>query len=96
MKELEKFKMYILDKKYFEAHEVLEEVWQKLRKEDDNLKWAYKGLINAAVSLELKRRKRDKIVYMQVWQNFEKYKQYYDLNKKIKETALFIEQFKPF
>ena len=95
MKELEKFKMYILDKKYFEAHEVLEEVWQKLRKEDDNLKWAYKGLINAAVSLELKRRKRDKIVYMQVWQNFEKYKQYYDLNKKIKETALFIEQFKP-
>jgi len=96
MKELEKFKMYILDKKYFEAHEVLEEVWQKLRKKDNNLKWAYKGLINAAVSLELKKRKRDKIVYIQVWRNFEKYKQYYDLNKEIKEISLFIEQFKPF
>ena len=96
MKEFEKFKMYILDKKYFEAHEVLEEVWQKLRKEDNDLKWAYKGLINAAVSLELKKRKRDKIVYIQVWKNFEKYKKYYDINKEIKETALFIEKLKPF
>ena len=94
MRELEKFKMYILEGKYFEAHEVLEEVWQKLRKEDNDLKWAYKGLINAAVSLELKKRKRDK--YIQVWKNFEKYKKYYDINKEIKEIALFIEQFKPF
>ena len=96
MKEFEKFKMYILDKKYFEAHEVLEEVWQKLRKEDNDLKWAYKGLINAAVSLELKKRKRDKMLYIKVWKNFEKYKKYYDIYKNIKDTALFIEKFKPF
>ena len=96
MKEFEKFKMYILEGKYFEAHEVLEEVWQKLRKEDNDLKWAYKGLINAAVSLELKKRKRDKTLCIKIWKNFEKYKKYYDIDKNIKEIALFIEKFKPF
>ena len=96
MNVLEKYKKLIIDGEYFEAHEVLEEEWHKVRKTDDYIRWAYKGLINAAVSLELKKRKRDFLVYKQVWLNFEKYKKYYDINEEIKKTAEFIENYKPF
>ena len=96
MNVLEKYKQLIIDGEYFEAHEVLEEEWHKVRKTEDDIRWAYKGLINAAVSLELKKRKRDLLVYKQVWLNFEKYKEYYDINEEIKKTAEFIENYKPF
>ena len=96
MNEFEKYRKYIINGKYFEAHEVLEEMWQELRKTDDEIQWAYKGLINAAVALELKKRKRKEEVYKMVWGNFEKYKKFYYLSKDIKKTAEFIEKFKPF
>jgi len=95
MNEFEKYKEYILNGEYFKAHEVLEEVWQTLRKSNDDLQWAYKGLINAAVSLELKKRKRDEKLYIAVWGNFEKYKKYYNLSDEIKQTAEFLEKYKP-
>jgi predicted metal-dependent hydrolase len=93
--EFNKYKEHILNNEFFEAHEVLEEVWQKLRKTDNNLQWAYKGLINAAVALELKKRKRETQVYKAVWKNFEKYNKYYKLSEEIKKTAEFIENFNP-
>jgi len=93
--EFDKYKQYILNGEYFEAHEVLEKVWQDLRKTDNNKQWAYKGLINAAVALELKKRKKPKKVYKTVWENFEKYKKYYSLSEEIKKTAEFVEKFKP-
>lgn len=96
MSEFEKYKKYIINGEYFEAHEVLEEVWQDLRKTDNDLQWAYKGLINAAVALELKKRKRDVKVYKAVWSNFEKYREYYNLTEELKKTAEFIEKFRPF
>ncbi|GAB6074587.1 DUF309 domain-containing protein [Nautilia lithotrophica] len=96
MNEFEKYKQYIINGEYFEAHEVLEEVWQELRKTDNEIQWAYKGLINAAVALELKKRKRKKEVYKMVWGNFEKYKKFYYLSEDIKKTAEFIEKYKPF
>ena len=96
MSVLEIYKQYIINGKYFEAHEALEEVWQELRKTDNEIQWAYKGLINAAVALELKKRKRDKKVYIAVWNNFEKYRDYYSLTEKIYNISKFMEKFKPF
>lgn len=43
---------------YFEAHEVAEELWHKLRKSNDFATDYFKGLINAAIALE--HLKRDK------------------------------------
>jgi len=96
MNEFEKYKECIINGEYFEAHEVLENVWQKLRKTDNEIQWAYKGLVNAAVALELKKRKRDEKIYKTVWDNFEKYKKYYGLSEEIKKTAEFIEKYRPF
>jgi predicted metal-dependent hydrolase len=88
-----KFKKLIINGKYFEAHEVLEEEWHKIRKTDNDLKWALKGLINAAVAMELK--KRDRNNYGKVWNNFEKYEKFYSLNEDIKQTAEFVKNYKP-
>jgi predicted metal-dependent hydrolase len=90
---LTKFKKLIINGKYFEAHEVLEEEWHKIRKTDNDLKWALKGLINAAVAMELK--KRDRNNYGKVWNNFEKYEKFYSLNEDIKQTAEFVKNYKP-
>jgi len=96
MNEFEKYKDYIIKGEYFEAHEVLEEVWQELRKTGDEIQWAYKGLINAAVALELKKRKRKKEVYIMVWGNFEKYKTFYPLSEETQKAAEFVEKYRPF
>ncbi|WP_024787863.1 MULTISPECIES: DUF309 domain-containing protein [unclassified Lebetimonas] len=93
MEKLEIFKELIIKEKYFEAHEILEAEWHKIRKMDNDLKWALKGLINAAVAMELKKRKRDG--YKLVWKNFEKYEKYYDLDENIKKTAEFVRKYKP-
>lgn len=52
------FKKNILDKKYYEAHEDLEEIWFPIRKEKSDLSLLLKGFINGAVSMELHKRKR--------------------------------------
>ena len=43
---------------YFEAHEVLEDVWYPMRKSRDDLANLLKGLINAAVAFEHIKRKK--------------------------------------
>ncbi len=45
---------------YFEAHEVLEEAWHPLRRRNDPLSGAVKGLINAAIAFEHLKRDRPK------------------------------------
>jgi uncharacterized protein YqgQ len=87
------YKRLILKEEYFEAHEVLEEEWHKIRKSDNNLKWALKGLINAAVALELKKRKRNN--FKKVWNTFEKYSDYYKLDKTIYDISEFVKKYKP-
>jgi len=93
MSKLALYKKLILKKEYFLAHEALEEEWRKLKKTNNNLQYAYKGLINAAVSLELK--KRNKSSYSKAWKNFEKYKNYYIINNEIFLTYIFVRKFKP-
>jgi predicted metal-dependent hydrolase len=90
---LVEYRKLISNGNYFEAHEVLEEEWHKIRKTDNKLKWALKGLINAAVAMELKKRNRNS--YVKVWNNFEKYEKYYNLDENIKKTAEFVKKYKP-
>ena len=71
-KYIEKFVLCINEKRYFDAHEALEEVWFPRRFEDDNEIKLIKGFINAAVSFELIKRGRPKSSE-KVWKNYEKY-----------------------
>ena len=63
----EKFKYLIIEEKFFEAHEILEEYWHTIRKSDNPYKNVYRGFINAAVAMELKKRGRD---YKKVWRTY--------------------------
>ena len=56
MKEIIQFKQLINDEKYYDAHEVLEELWFPIRKTKDHYCLVLKGFINGAVSLELYKR----------------------------------------
>lgn len=67
MKEIEEFKQQIKNKEYYQAHEILEEIWFPIRKNRDNFSYLLKGFINAAVSLELYKRgkiEQSKKVYL--------------------------------
>lgn len=59
MKQIEHFKQLIKEQKYYEAHEVLEDIWFPIRHSKSDCSLVLKGFINGAVSLELK--KRDKL-----------------------------------
>ena len=59
--------------RFYEAHEVLEEVWFPRRFEDSDEIKLLKGFINAAVSFELAKREREK-PSAQVWRNYLKYR----------------------
>ena len=59
--------------RYYDAHEVFEEVWFPRRFEDDAEMKLLKGFINAAVSFELIKRGRPESS-KKVWKNYEKYK----------------------
>ncbi len=48
------------DREYFNAHEILEEVWHPLRKSNHPLKNLVKGLINASIAFEHIKRNREK------------------------------------
>ena len=82
-KSFNKFKTLIIQQKYFEAHEVLEEIWQDMRKSLHPDRDIIRGFINAAVSLELK--KRNKNNYLKVWNTYQKHK------RKIKNQSLYVE-----
>jgi len=87
------FKLLILNARYYEAHEVLEEYWHTIRKTDNPYKNVYRGFINAAVALELKKRGRDN--YKKVWQTYEKYKPLYKEKKEFIEIMQFLDNLKP-
>ena len=69
---INKFIVCINETRYFDAHEVLEEVWFPRRFEDDAEMKLIKGFINAAVSFELIKRGRLE-ASKKVWKNYEKY-----------------------
>jgi len=72
MKNIKEFKKLIKEKQYYDAHEVLEEIWFPIRKTKTNYCLVLKGFINGAVSLELF--KRGKIEQSKkVHQNYLKY-----------------------
>ena len=88
------FKMYIINEKFYEAHEVLEEHWHTIRKTDNPYKNVYRGFINAAVAMELKKRGRDN--YKKVWMTYEKYRPLYMQKKEFIEIMNFLDSKKPF
>jgi len=73
IEKIEKFKEYMKQEKFFEAHEVLEEYWFPRRKEKSKDVLIIKGFINAAVSLELKKRGRIDN-YHKIWAVYKKFR----------------------
>jgi len=73
---LEEYLTLLNNHLYFEAHEILEEAWHPLRKENHPLKNLVKGLINGAICFEhLKRNKSDsKRKALTVLNSFERHK----------------------
>jgi len=67
---------YILcinEKRYYDAHEALEEIWFPRRFEDNNEMRLIKGFINASVSFELLKRGRVNPA-KKAWANYLKYR----------------------
>ena len=58
---------------FYEAHEVLEDVWFPYRKSKEPKILVLKGFINASVALELQRLGRRENA-LKVWETFEKYR----------------------
>ncbi len=71
---IKKFIEYIKQEEFYEAHEILEEVWFPRRFEDSNEVKFIKGLINASVAFELYKKGRVKNA-KKVWLNYLKYRQ---------------------
>ena len=69
-----KFRECIDKELYYEAHEVLEEIWFPKRFEDDAEVKLLKGFINSAVCFELIKRGRIE-QSKKVWGNYLKYRQ---------------------
>ena len=69
------FILCIEEERFYDAHEVLEELWFPRRFEIDNEVKVLKGFINAAVSFELKKQGRD-TQSKKVWANYLKYRQF--------------------
>lgn len=69
---LDKFNEQILKGEYYDAHETLELFWFPRRKLRDDETLFVKGLINASVSFELKRKNRGNP--NKIWQVYLKYK----------------------
>ena len=92
MKILE-YKELILEHKFFEAHEVLEEFWFPRRKDKSKEVLIVKGFINAAVSFELKKRGREENS-KKVWQVYLKFSQLIEASdREFQELKKFVENF---
>ena len=89
---LNEYKELILQHKFFEAHEVLEEFWFLRRREKSLEVLIAKGFINAAVAFELKRRGRDKNA-KRVFKTYIKFSKLIDDNKDFLELKNFIDNF---
>jgi len=70
---LDEYLLCINQRRYYDAHEALEEIWFPRRFEEDNEVKLLKGFINAAVSFELHKRGR-KLQSQKVWKNYLKYR----------------------
>lgn len=71
-KAFKEFIQLIEDEKFYEAHEVLEEIWYPSRKQKDPDTLLLKAFINASVSFELQKRGKSSQA-KRVWKNYEKY-----------------------
>ena len=89
---LENFKELINNQKFFEAHEVLEEFWHTIRKTNNPYKNVYRGFINAAVAMELKKRGKE---FKRVWNTYEKYRPLYREKREFIEIMEFLDSKKP-
>jgi hypothetical protein len=72
-KRIKLYKVCIDEKRYYDAHEVLEELWFPRRFEEQYEVKLLKGFINAAVSFELHKRGRAN-QSKKVWKNYLKYR----------------------
>jgi len=68
------FRTCLYEERFYDAHEILEELWFPRRFEEENEIKLLKGFINAAVSFELSKRGRVK-PSKNVWLNYLKYRQ---------------------
>jgi hypothetical protein len=73
-KEVDAFILALNERRYFDAHEVLEKLWFEKRFEESNEVKLVKGFINASVSFELSKRGRDS-ASKRVWKTYLKYRQ---------------------
>ncbi len=73
-KDTQEFIEALDENRFFDAHEVLENIWFNKRFEDSNEVRLLKGFINAATSFELHKRGR-KDASKRVWKNYLKYRQ---------------------
>lgn len=73
-KHIEAFRYCLEEERFYDAHEALEALWFPRRFEESNEVKYLKGLINAAVSLELMKRGRVQ-QSKNVWRNYLKYRQ---------------------
>jgi hypothetical protein len=95
-KEVYEFNKALDERRFYDAHEVLEHIWFQKRFDDSNEVRLLKGFINAAVSFELIKRDRAE-AGKKVWRNYLKYRQllfktgsrkvklYYDIFLKIEK-----------
>jgi len=74
-KKIEAFMLCLDEERYYDAHEVLEEVWFPRRFEESGEVKLLKGFINAAVSFELIKKGRIP-QSKKVWANYLKYRQF--------------------
>ena len=73
-KKIAQYIQCLQERRYYDAHEALEALWFPRRFEEDAEVKLLKGLINAAVSFEL--RKRGRVMQSKkVWANYLKYRQ---------------------
>ena len=72
-KKIDTFVKCIDEKRFYDAHEALEEAWFPRRFEESSEVKLLKGFINASVSFELRKRGREK-QSKKVWANYLKYR----------------------
>ena len=70
---LQEFGQCLREKRFYDAHEVLEAIWFPLRFEESSEVKLLKGFINASVSFELIKRHRYSSA-KKVWNNYLKYR----------------------
>ncbi len=94
MLKIQEYKRLILEHKFYEAHEVLEEFWFPRRKDKSKHILIIKGFINAAVAFELKKRGREQSS-IKVWKTYLKFMILLkdNNNKELLELKKFVDNF---